>query len=525
MKIHELTASEMRDRLERGELCSVEIVKALHERADQVEERVNGFAHQFREESLREARHADEERARGEVRGPLHGLPLSVKENIDTQGTASTLGLRSRLANRADRDAVVVRVAREAGAIVIGKSNVPQALLPMNCTNALFGTTRNPWSPEHVSGGSSGGEGALLASGESVLGIGTDLGGSIRFPAAFCGVVGLKPTTCRWSNVGANTPIAGQEIVRAQTGPMARSSGDVAMLLLGLDAPRHSSHDPRVPPLPLRDPELVDLSKLRIGFYEDDGFITPAPACRRAVREALAALEKAGAQLVPMPPPNQKEAVQLYIGATSSDGMRTYERALDGEPVVDSLKMMWRLGRLRLPTGVRRAAAKMLERIGEERLAAVIEASGEKPVARLWQLAAERNALQVAEDAMWQAAGIQALVCPAAASPAVPIGMEQDFSIIFSYFGRYNLLGLPAAVVPVTRVRPDEAHGPSAGDRFDRRAAAVAQRSEGLPVAVQVVGSAWREDIVLAVMSAVEADVRESELFPRTPLDPRSSND
>ena len=120
MKIYELTASQMRDRLERGELSSVEILKALHDRADQVEDHVNGFVRQFREEALREARRADEERSRGEVRGPLHGLPLTVKENIDTQGTASTLGLRSRLAKRAERDAVVVRVAREAGGIVIG---------------------------------------------------------------------------------------------------------------------------------------------------------------------------------------------------------------------------------------------------------------------------------------------------------------------------------------------------------------------------------------------------------------------
>ena len=106
MKIHELTAREMRDRLEQGELSSVEIVKALHARADQVEEQVNGFVQQFREEALREARRADEARSRGEVRGPLHGLPLTVKDNIDIQGAASTLGLRSRLAKRADRDAV-----------------------------------------------------------------------------------------------------------------------------------------------------------------------------------------------------------------------------------------------------------------------------------------------------------------------------------------------------------------------------------------------------------------------------------
>jgi fatty acid amide hydrolase len=516
--IYEMTASEMRDRLERGELCSVEIVKALHDRADEVESHVNGFAHQFRDEALRQALRADEERSRGEARGPLHGLPLTVKENIDTQGTASTMGLRARVGRPAERDAVIVRLAREAGVIVLGKSNVPQALLPMHCTNAIFGSTRNPWSSTHVTGGSSGGEGALLASGESVLGLGTDLGGSIRFPASFCGVAGLKPTTCRWSNVGLNSPIAGQEFVRAQVGPMARTSRDVALLLRGLDSPQHSRHDLRVPPLALRDPDQIDLSKLRIGFYEDDGFISPAPACRRAVREALVALERAGAELVPMPPPNQREVVRLYIGATSGDGMRSYRRALAGEPVVDSLKMMWRLGRL--PPSVRRLGARILSRLGEERLAAVVDASGEKSVARLWELVAQRNALRVAETQMWQAAGIQGLVCPASASPAVPIGMDHDFSIIFSYFGRYNLLGLPAAVAPVTRVRPDETDGPAGGDRIDRRAAAVAERSQGLPVAVQVVGPAWREDIVLAVMFAIEDHARAGELFPHTPVEP-----
>jgi fatty acid amide hydrolase len=219
-----------------------------------------------------------------------------------------------------------------------------------------------------------------------------------------------------------------------------------------------------------------------------------------------------------MPPPNQREVVRLYIGATSGDGMRSYRRALAGEPVVDSLKMMWRLGRL--PPSVRRLGARILSRLGEERLAAVVDASGEKSVARLWELVAQRNALRVAETQMWQAAGIQGLVCPASASPAVPIGMDHDFSIIFSYFGRYNLLGLPAAVAPVTRVRPDETDGPAGGDRIDRRAAAVAERSQGLPVAVQVVGPAWREDIVLAVMFAIEDHARAGELFPHTPVEP-----
>ena len=145
---------------------------------------------------------------------------------MDTEGVPSSLGMKSRLGHAAREDAVTVRLARDAGAIVIGKTNIPQTLLsPMETTNFIWGTTNNPWKLSHGPGGSSGGEGAVIASGQSALGIGTDIGGSVRFPAGFCGVVGMKPTLHRWSNIGSRTAIVGQEVIRSQIGPLAANDG------------------------------------------------------------------------------------------------------------------------------------------------------------------------------------------------------------------------------------------------------------------------------------------------------------
>jgi fatty acid amide hydrolase len=521
VSIHTLAAHELAARLARREISSVEIVRALFARIDELDAGVVGYVHVRREEALAEAERADEARARGEATGALHGLPISVKESVDVAGLPSTLGMRARRDRIAARDAVVVRLARAEGAIVLGKTNVPQTLLsPMETTNHLWGTSRNPWNRDRATGGSSGGEGVVLASGTSVLGIGTDLGGSIRLPAAFCGVAGLKPTAYRWSNVGSNTAIAGQEVFRSQIGPMARTAADVAMLLRALDSPKHSAFDPFVAPAPIGDPAAVDVARLRIGVYDDDGVVAAAPAVRRAVREAADGLRGAGATVVDFRPPNGDEPVFLVFRVAGSDGLATLARSLGGEPVIDPISLLWRMGRL--PRPIRKTVAALLRARGEPRVARIVEAGGRKGVDDLWAMTARRARLQIEEQEAWTAAGIDAVVCPAHATTAGPHGTSKDFTLGFSYAARYNMLNLPAGVVPVTRVRPDEARPrQGATDRIDRRASQIDAASAGLPVAVQVVARPWREDVVLAVMSAVEAAARGARDFPATPIDPR----
>ena len=512
------SAVELRDLLERGEIRSVELVQALHRRADAMEPRVGAFAHQFRKQALREAEEADARRQAGEVLGPLHGLPVTIKENIDVAGVPSTLGLRARRDRLAEADAVTVALLRRAGAIVLGKTNVPQTLLsPMETVNALFGTTRNPWRHSHGPGGSSGGEGAALASGMSVAGVGTDIGGSIRIPAAFCGVCGLKPTGHRWSNRGSRTLLAGQQFVRAQIGPMARRVEDLELLLRAIDTPQHTPRDPRCPPATVGDPAAIDATALTVGFYEDDGFFTPAAAVRRAVREAAELLDAAGCNVVRFTPPNVEELLYLYFQGITSDGTATLFEALGGEPLASPLKTLGRLAKM--PTRARQGLAKALGLMGEARLEKMLDSLGERRVKDLWALSARRDELAFDEQRAWDRAGVDVVIAPVFVTTAAPIGMAHDFTLGFLNCARYSLLDLPAGVVPITRVRADETQRTALADRLDKRAAQIEAESAGLPVGVQLVGRPWREDRLLAVMKVLEARARDRGDYPHTPVD------
>src|SRR6185436_10136992 len=187
----------------------------------------------------------------------------------------------------------------------------------------LFGRCSNPWSLEHTPGGSSGGEGAAIAAGMSCLGIGTDVGGSIRVPAHFSGIAGLKPTLDRWTNKGSNTALLGQEAVRSQLGPMARSARDLALFMGALDPRAMTAIDPRVPPLPFGDPSQIEVAG--------------------AVGEAAAALRARGAEVIAFTPPGIEDAVYTYLAAMSADGGETALRLLEGGLVDVSLKSLQRL--------------------------------------------------------------------------------------------------------------------------------------------------------------------------------------
>ena len=509
----------LRSALQAGELDSEQIVGSLLARRERIDGRIGAWAVPFDEERLLErARAADRARRSGQSWGPLHGLPLSVKENLDVEGHASTLGIPSWRDRIAERDALLVEQARRHGALLLGKTNVPQTLLlPMETVNPLWGRTRNPWNLQRSSGGSSGGEAAAIASGQSPAGLGTDIGGSIRVPAAYCGIFGLKPTVDRWSNRGSRGLLDRQELVRAQTGPFARTVADLRLLLEALDPREQAEEDPRVPPLP--PPQERSLEGLTVGFYEDDGFLTAAASMRRAVREAAEALERAGARVVRYEPVGTEELLELYFGGASADGGVIAESALAGGEVVEELKMLRRV--VAMPAAARRTAARAMELMGERRVAMLLRSLGRKSVAALWEIVARARAMRREELARWRAAGIDALLCPVHVTPACPHGESSDFTLGFSYVARWNVLDFPAATAPWSRVRPEETERPAPRDRLERKAARIEAASAGLPVGVQVVAPPWREDVVLTVLEALEQAGVEREDFPRTPIDPQ----
>jgi len=519
MKIHEMSAVELCDAMQGKELSSVEIVNALHARTDEVDGAVHGFVHQFRETALSRAKEADTARSNGEDWGPLHGLPITVKENIATEGVPQTLGVRAFEAEKAKEDAVIVQQAKSAGAIVLGKSNIPMLLLSFETHNDIWGTTNNPWDTRRVPGGSSGGEAALISTGQSPIGLGSDIGGSIRIPCAWCGITGIKPTFGRWSVKGSRGGIVGQEVVKAQVGPMARSVADLVLMMKAMDPVAQHQLDPRIPGFPVGDPSQVDLAGLRVGLYEDDGVFGPAASVRRGVQLAAKVLADAGATIVPYTPPESWQMVQTYFGALSADGTATLRNAIGGQPVIPQLKTLLMLATM--PNFIRGTAAGVMRMKGEPRVATVLESLGKKSVERLWELTAQRSILQQAEAQAWEAHEIDLLIGPSTVTPAALHRETGDWALGAWHTMRYNLLDLPAGVLPITLVQEDETVRADLVDRLDKKAAMFEQDSVGMPVAAQIVGKPWRESQVLAAMAAIEAGVRELDGWPATPIDPR----
>jgi fatty acid amide hydrolase len=517
MQAWQLSASAISSALELGDMSSREVVTAHLERISRMEPRVHAFTEVLREGALAEAQRSDARRRHGESIGPLDGVPVTVKECFDVAGRATTLGLPSWRDRVAASDAAMVTVLREAGAVVLGRTNLAQTMLFVEARNPLFGQTSNPWSASHTSGGSSGGEAAALAAGMSPLGVGTDIGGSIRIPAHFCGVCGIKASLDRLPMRGYRAVLPGQEAVRGAGGPMARTVGDLDLFFRALDPQRMSDLDPRVPPLPWVEPSSVRLETLRIGTYAGDGIVAVSRSIRRAVGRCGDALRARGCEVVPFEPPDVLGMLEAYFGALSADGGAAVLAALAGgavDPVLDSLRKI-----ASVSPSVRRVAARAAKTFGQPKVALMLASMGAKGAGELWELTDRLRTHRARLLSAMDEAGVDALVCPAFATPAFVHGKSKNFTLAASCSILFNVAQLPAGVVPVTRVRDDETDRAPGWDLLDRHASEIDRDSAGLPVGVQVVGRAWKDHVVLALMGAIEAEVSGDEGFPRTPVE------
>ncbi|WP_437939992.1 amidase [Sorangium sp. So ce341] len=515
-----LTATALSLLLAAREVSAEEVARAHLARIEALDPRLRAFTQVLHDEALAAARGLDDERRRGEIRGPLHGLPITVKESLDMAGMASTLGVASRRGHRAAGDAGVTALLRRAGAVILGRTNVSQLLLYNEARNPLFGQTANPWSLDHSPGGSSGGEAAAIAAGMSPLGIGTDIGGSIRVPAHCCGIAGLKPTLDRWTNLGSNTALLGQEAIRSQVGPLARSARDLALVMSELDPATMAALDVRVPPFPFTEPASVEVARLRVGFYCDDGLVPSSTAVARAVEKAASALRARGATVVPFTPPGIPDAVYGYFAALSADGGATAMSLLQGDAADVDVSLRSLRAMASLPSFARRAAARVAGIAGERRLQRLLEVTGPKSVAELWRVTHALREARAAIASAMRAESLDLLLCPPYATPALRHTASRDFVLAGSAAMLWNLAQFPAGVVPVTRVRAGEARRERPRDRLEKRAAEVDAKSEGLPVGVQVVGLPFSDHVVLAAMIAIEDELAGEPDRPVTPVSP-----
>lgn len=496
------SATEIAQRIAAGEISASEVVEAHIQRIEEVNPRLNAVIIPLFEQARAQAKAADEARSRGETLGLLHGVPITIKESFDVAGTVSNMGIAA-LSQTAKQDAPLVKRLQQAGAIILGKTNVPQLLASNESDNPVYGRTVNPWNSERSPGGSSGGEAAIIAALGSCLGLGSDIGGSVRMPAHACGICSLKPTSSRLSMVGHVPLLPGQEAILAQPGPMARTVADLNLAMKVLAAPGQEAFDSSIPPVPWREPSDIKLENLRIAFFTDNGIITPSPAVRRAVREAALSLEKRGAIVQEWTPPDLLKAIQLYFQFYGADGGVTSKKQLGSSKRHPQVNQTLQTVSLSKP--LLKVMAAISGFMGQPLIAKLFPYMGKVSVSDYWRVIDERNRYRAAFRAALDAKQFDAILSPVCALPALTHGSGYFLIQDATYTMPYNLLGMPAGVVAATRVRPgEETDRPASTNLVERTAKKVEQESVGLPVGVQVAARHWREDIVLAVMAAIE---------------------
>jgi Asp-tRNA(Asn)/Glu-tRNA(Gln) amidotransferase A subunit family amidase len=453
-----LAATEMAAAIRRREILPTELVEAHLEQIARLNSQLNAFAYVDTEGARRQAKEADAALASGSELGPLHGIPLSIKSSIDVAGWASDCGSRLRAGYVAEHDATLVARLRHAGAVLLGNTNTPELLMAYETDNLLRGRTNNPWDVQRTSGGSSGGEAAAIAARCSAGGVGSDGGGSVRVPAHFSGICGLKPTPGRIPATGHYPVSSGPFALLGVVGPMARTVADLQVLfdvMAGLDY-----GDPSSAPVPIRRPGDAELEQLRVGFFEEDAVTRVTQETRAAVRTAAAALNAAGMTVEKFLPEGLEEARRLWWNLFGRAGGLVLKPLLEGKE-------------------------SQLSRILTE-FTGIVSKEPPLTVDELMNSLLERDDLR--GRFLRQMESYPILLCPACAIPAFrhgerewPVdGRRVDYLQAMSYSQWFNLLGNPAVVVP------------------------VGSSPEGLPIGVQVVGRPFEEEIVLAVARKIE---------------------
>lgn len=341
LSITESTASEVVEKIAAGEWTAQKVIEATCKRASVAQQLINCVTEICFDGAIARAKELDAYFAKeGKTVGPLHGLPISFKDQFNIKGLDTSVGYVSWANNPASEDSTLVTLLYEAGAISYVKTNIPATLMMGESINNIFGRTQNPRNRNLTTGGSSGGESALVTFRGSFLGVGTDIGGSIRHPCSFTGLYGLRPSHGRVSYQRAANTYLGQEAVRSCAGPMCRSPADIRLFMSSIAAQKPWLHDPQSIPIPWRTEEEILPKKLCFGFGMGDGKVTPSPPLRRAMEITKAALLAAGHEVIDYLPIEHPEATEIVNKMWSADGGEEFQRDTDasGEPLHPQLE-------------------------------------------------------------------------------------------------------------------------------------------------------------------------------------------
>jgi Asp-tRNA(Asn)/Glu-tRNA(Gln) amidotransferase A subunit family amidase len=463
-----LPAIALAEQIRNKKISPVELVQAHFARIQRLNPVLNAFVQADEEGALRAARRAQEKVVHEEAVGPLHGVPISIKSSIDVEGMRCEAGTKLRAGVVAAHDAPLVQRLRLAGAIILGTTNTPELLMAWETDNLLYGRTNNPWDLSRTAGGSSGGEAAAIAAGCSAGGVGSDGGGSIRVPAHFSGICGLKPTPGRVPATGHFPNSVGPFALTGVVGPVTRTVTDLKVLFEVMQGP--DDGDPSAAPVPVCWPNEQELKKTRIAYFEDDGRTPVTPETRAAVRKAAEFLRNAGFCVEPFRPQGLEHARELWWQFFGITGGMLLRQMTDGHE-------------------------SELSPVLKEFLGWVAEGPEHtrESVLNMW---IQRDVVRM--EIFRQMQEFPILLCPVAAIHAFHHaerswnvdGKAVKYLDAWSYSEWFNLLGMPAASVP------------------------VGSSVEGLPIGVQIAGKPWQEELVLSVAEALERERGEWQAPP-----------
>jgi len=469
------------------------------------------------------------------LKGPLAGIPVSLKDSIHVGGFDSTVGYSCNVNKPTPVDGAIVRMLKDAGAVPFVKTALPVTLLSFESFNDVWGRCLNPHNHKYSPGGSTGGEGAILAFGGSRIGIGSDVAGSVRAPAHFSGCYSIRCSTGRWPKLGVSTSMPGQEGIPSVFSPMARTLLDLTYFTRSFIQMKPWNYDQSVHPLAWRESvesSYLDRKKLKIGVMRTDNVVDPAPACVRALQMAVDALEAQGHEIFDVSPPDPYGALVIASNLLNADGTKTFRSYFrTGESDDAGAKEFGRY--MRLPRFIKWFYYAYVKYIKRDAVwAGLLENWHEKSAYENWQWVAKREAYKAKFHAWWNefgsfGDGMDVMLTPPNATPAVPHNGMKEASSSCGYTFLFNLLDYSCGILPVTHVDAAKDVLPASVNVKKMNGVAQgaykhydAEKMAGLPVAVQIVGRRLEEEKVLAVMKRLE-DALESrgekyELFDGT---------
>ncbi|KAL4977968.1 Acetamidase [Aspergillus desertorum] len=489
LKITESSAADLVAQLAAGQLTSVEVTLAFCKRAAIAQQLTNCVLEFFPDAALAQAKDLDEYYAKHKKTvGPLHGLPISLKDQLRVKGYETSMGYISWLNKYDEGDSVMTTMLRKAGAVFYVKTSVPQTLMVCETINNIIGRTVNPRNKNWSCGGSSGGEGAIVGIRGGVIGVGTDIGGSIRVPAAFNFLYGLRPSHGRLPYAKMANSMEGQETVHSVVGPISHSVEDLRLFTTSVLSQEPWKYDSKVLPMPWRQTESdiitskIQSGGLNIGYYNFDGNVLPHPPILRGIETTIAALKKAGHTVTPWTPYKHDFGHELISKIYAADGSVDVIRDISasGEPAIPNIKDL-------LNPDIK--AVTMNE---------------------LWDTHLQKWNYQMEYLEKWREAEekagreLDAIIAPITPTAAV----RHDQFRYYGYASVINLLDFTSVVVPVTFADKNvdkKNEGFKAVNELD----ALVQGEydpgayHGAPVAVQVIGRRLSEERTLAIAEEV----------------------